>query len=241
MTGDTGRLILRQEPSMSANTSAYWEVTDRRPSTDALMWFTRYRNLMLLQPYLESAINALAPPTDGDLSTAFAELLDGMALISDSNSGPDLQWMQMETMMIMFQDIGLVSRAFTVEIGLKTVLKLCGTNFPNRHFLLQLFDLLPNIARNQLDYAHRILGKPENFPDKVIYIPSVREVFSQFDNIYTDIRYRPQIVDNGPILSAWYNLEAASHSLLFTICTHKSNLDMRHAAMADIEPDSAVP
>ena len=140
-------------------------------------------------------------------------------------------------MMCMFQDIGLVSRAFTVEVGLKAVLSLAGQKFPNRHLLLQLFDLLDQIPKNQLDFAHRRLGKPEEFPDRVLYIPDIRAIFNQFDNIYTEIRYRPNLVDDGPIMSAWWNLDAAAHSILLTILSHKSNLDMIHPTTIDIEPE----
>ena len=149
-----------------------------------------------------------------------------------------LRSLQSELFMCMFQDIGLVSRAFTVEIGLKALLKLSDQSFPNRHKLRQLFDLLPPQAQNQLEYTYKRTGRPESFPDQVLFISSVQTVFDQFDNIYTKIRYRPKAVYDGPMLSAWFNLDAAIRAIQFAILTHKSNMDMRHAMSIEVEPDS---
>ncbi len=190
--------------------------------------------MIQLQPYIQRVVNDLALPDDAELSTAFAELLEGMAVLTNEEDAVGLRDLQSQLFMCLFQDFGLTSRAFTVEMGLKTLLKLSGKDFPPKHFLLFLHELLPSQARNQLDYSHRLFGRPDDFPEQVTFIPSVQETFRMFDNMYTRIRYRPEIISDEPMLTAWYNLEAVSQSLLFTVFTHKSNRDMRHAALADI-------
>lgn len=239
MATDRGRLVLAHQPSMPANTSSYWEVSGVEPSSDTDVWITRFQHLMQLQPYVEQVVRGFAPHDKAELSTPFADLMDGMAIISNEERGPDLRALQIDLMMCLFQDFGIASRAFTAEMGLKSLLKLSGKAVPHKHFLGQLFELLPSQPKNQLDYAHRLLGRPEEFPNEIIYIPSIQEIFNLYDNIYTQIRYRAQVVAEAPMLSAWYNLACASESLSFTILSHKSNLDMRHAVLADIEVESA--
>ena len=88
MESDKGRLLLTREPSMPENTSAYWEVPGIEPSADTDVWSSRFQHLHQLQPYIEHMVNELAPPGEAELSSAFADLLDGMAILTNEDGTP---------------------------------------------------------------------------------------------------------------------------------------------------------
>lgn len=135
MTSRRGRLSLRREASIPEAAVGYWEIPNSEPHPESDLWISRFWRLNELQPYLERAMHGLAPHDEAELSTDFAEPLEDMIVLSNDDGESDLRSLQSELFMCMFQDIGLVSRAFTVEIGLKALLKLSDQSFPNRHKL----------------------------------------------------------------------------------------------------------
>lgn len=190
---------------------------------------------MEAQQHIEAMILSLAPAEEGTITESYASKLNNMVMLGNSVDAPDLELRQSQLMMCLYQDVGLVARAFMVEIGMKALLTLSGQEVKRRHKLSQLYDLLHPIARCQLGIAYQRVGDIPPLPDRVIRIPSIQTVFSTYDNLYTDIRYRPELVDEGPILSAWFHLNSTATSILFSILTHKSNEDMRHAYALSID------
>lgn len=229
------RLNLTRQPSMPISTAAYWQVTDTSPPQDSQFWTERFFHLMEAQPLIESLVLGLVPAEDGTLSENYASSLNQMVMLGNLEEAPDLQLRQSQLMMCLYQDVGLVARAFMVEIGMKALLRMCGQPIKRWHKLAQLYDLLHPIARQQLDVAYRKVEDVPPLPNEVVRIGSLKAILSTYDNLYTEIRYRPTLIGEGPILSAWFHLKIAANTILFTILTHRSNLAMRHSYLAAVE------
>ena len=235
MTNSTRRLSLNREPSLPVATSAFWEVSDSSPNVDSLFWTKRFFQLVEVQPHIEAMVLSLAPSEEGTLAESYASKVNEMVLLGNQDEAPDLEFRQTQLMMCVYQDVGLVARAFMVEIGMKALLSLCGQRIKRLHRLSQLYDSLHPIAQRQLAVAYQRVENVPPLPDEIVRIPSIEAIFSTYDNLYTKTRYRPELVDKGPILSAWFHLNSAANTILFALLTHKSNMDMRHAYSISME------
>ncbi len=223
MTNNEKRLKVKLESSLSEQPSAYWEVPSVEPNIDSEHWTSRFFNLKNAQPHIEQMILGLALPREADLSEDYATHLDETVVFSSSEAPPDMRRMQEELMLSVYQDVGLTSKTFNSEIGIKAILALAGIEPPHRHRLHELFTLTPPVPRNELERAYRLLGPSFEFPKRVVSLPSLASIFEANDNLYTDIRYRPTIIGQGAIISAWYNLDAALECIQWVIMKHKSN------------------
>ena len=206
MADSRHRLIINREQSLSVAGSAFWEVSDSSPNDDSLFWTERFFQLMEVQPHIETMVLSLAPSEEGTLTESYASKVNEMVMLGNDDDVPDLEFRQSQLMMCLYQDVGLVARAFMVEIGMKALLSLCGQKVKHWHKLTQLYDLLHPIAQQQLKAAYQRVKDIPPLPDQIVRISSIDAVLSTYDNLYTEIRYRPQLVDEGPILSAWFHL-----------------------------------
>ncbi len=240
MADSRRRLVINREHSLPVAGSAHWEVSDSTPNDDSQFWTERFFHLMEVQPHIEAMVLSLARSEEGTLTESYASKVNEMVMLGNDDDVPDLELRQSQIMMCLYQDVGLVARAFMVEIGMKALLRLCGQEIKRRHQLSQLYDLVHPVARQQLSLAYQLVGHIPPLPDQIVRLPSIKVIFSTYDNLYTTIRYRPQLVDKGPIVSAWFHLDSAAHTILFALLTHKSNSDMRHGHSISIEDTGRV-
>ena len=230
-----GRLRLNREQPLPDVGHAYWEVEGSAPSEESRFWLERFFHLMEAQPHIETMFASLAPGQEGTLSNEYASKLDDMVMLGSHDDGPGLELRQRQQMMCLYQDIGLVAKAFTVEVGMKALLSVCGQEIRRRHRLAQLFDALNPVARRQLTAVYPRAEKSFSLPNEILRVHSIHAILKTYDNLYTEIRYRSQLVDTGPILSAWFHLDIAAHTIGLALLTHKSNADMRYAYSMSID------
>ena len=193
----------------------------------------RFLSLSHLQPAIEKMMFEFAPPGDADLSEAFAELYRDKFVISESN--PDLLMMQGEFVVAMYRDVGLVSRLFVTEAGLKCLIALSGSKPGNWHKLNQLYDLLPPAVQAELGRAYATVVKNSDAPGSVALIPSVIGVVELYNDLYQELRYPEPETDERSIISAWNNLGNLVDAILIVAMGHESLSTMRIVSEASIE------
>ena len=215
--------------------NAYWEIGGSTPNDDSQHLTERFVHLMEAQPHIQSLLMSLVTEDKGAITESYAKSLDDMVVVGNVNSAPDLELRQAQQAMSLYQDIGLVSKAFTVEIGLKALLSLCGQEIKRWHLLLQLYDLLHPVAQGRLTSLYPLVEESFEVPRRVPRMPSIQSIFSTYNQMYTQIRYRSQLLKEGPILSAWFHLDLAANTILLALLSHRSNIDMKYAFSASVE------
>lgn len=230
---DKRTLRIRQNPAMSNLPPSGWPRTGRPPHALSEHWMRRFLSLNHLQPAIEKMMFEFAPPSDADLSEAFAELYRDKVVVSEST--PDLLRMQSEFIVSMYRDVGLVSRLFVTEAGLKCLIALSGSTPGNWHKLNQLYDLLPPAVQTELGRAYAIVVKNSDAPDSVALIPSVTGVVELYNDLYQELRYPEPETDERSIISAWNNLGNLIDAILIIAMSHESHSTMTNVSEASIE------
>ena len=230
------RLTVRRHDPIRELPARKWPL-DVKAHQDAERWVDRFISLWQMQTAVEKFVFSFAPPDDGELSEAFANLWQDMLLVSSDESLPDMKERQLEFLLTLYSDVGLVSRIFVVEAGLKCLLCLSGSAPPKRHRLMQLFDLLPPTIQGNLQRAYGIVLKRLDPPNDFTILPSIESVFRLYDNLYEELRYPNPDKEEGPIISAWYNLGTALDATVIVASTHELLAGMRYISEVSIESD----
>ena len=235
---DERTLRIRQNPAMSTLPEGRWPVLDKPPHHLAEHWMRRFLSLNDLQFAIKKMMLSYAPPIGGGLSVAFAELYQDNVPISEST--PDavdmerIQQVQNDFILGLHRDVGLVSRTFVAEAGLKGLISLSGSKPEITHELSKLYDALPPEVQTELQRLHSVAVIDASVPKGVILIPSITGIVKLYNNLYQELRYPKPKTDESYILSAWHNLDLLIGAIFVVATSHESQRAMRHVWQASI-------
>ncbi len=198
-----------------------WLLSDVEPHSDTQSWIRRLLDLVESQGAVEAMIAGYASQEDDEVSQAFSEIHGRTLLITASETLPSLKQFEADFRLSLYRDVGLVTRVFAVESGLKCLLCLSGQKAPPRHKLQQLLDLLPPAVEHELERAFEIVTEKPDVPDDVVLCPSARAVASLYNDLYNQMRYPSPEREDETITSAWHNLGALLHASSLTVLSHE--------------------
>ena len=200
---------------------SYWLLHGVTPHPDSESWIRRLLSLQESQSAVEKMIARFDLSDGSGVSPAFAEMCNDMVFLSATESLPSKTEIEADVRFSLYCDVGLMTRIFATEIGLKCLLSLSGQEVPKRHRLKQLLDLLPSAVEYELERAFGIATQRPDVPDGVVLCPSASAVVELYDDLYMELRYLKPQQEGGAIASAWHNLGAVLHASSLAVVSHE--------------------
>lgn len=201
---------------------SFWLLHGVTPHRDSQSWIRRLLDLQATQNAVEEMIDRFSKSDDSGVSPAFTEMYGRMIYFSDEEFLPNIKEIEANFQFSLYCDVGLMTRIFATEIGLKCLLSLSGLKAPKRHSLKQLFDLLPPAVEDELERVFGVATEKLDIPDGIVLCSSVRVIVKLYDNLYGDLRYPNPEQEVGAIVSAWHNLGALLRATMLVVFSHDS-------------------